>query len=222
MHRPNKRLWTMACPVPSVARVPLMSRPLAEQASVNPRGPRVRRSASVTSTRRSGCSSCHLRHLRHRARRVLHDRGVSGLRQDHLAAHSRLVRSCYLRHHRDRHAELATPGENWMIFQGEFYLPVDDGVGHVYGLKMRRLPAATIREVVGHYLVRTGLTRFADLLSASALGRHAPTGVDRARVRQRPGNPAMDEPFSGNSTPRTNPAAGGVAGSGKSTRRAIR
>ena len=31
-----------------------------------------------------------------------------------------------------------------------------------YGLRMRRVPAAVIKEVVGHYLERTGLTRFAD------------------------------------------------------------
>src|SRR5262249_43137602 len=30
-----------------------------------------------------------------------------------------------------------------------------------YGLKMRRAPPAAIKDVVGHYLARTGLTRFA-------------------------------------------------------------
>ena len=62
--------------------------------------------------------------------------------------------------------EIETPNSqrpvNSMIFQGDSIFPwmtVWDNAA--YGLKMRRAPASTIKEVVGHYLARTGLTRFA-------------------------------------------------------------
>ena len=62
--------------------------------------------------------------------------------------------------------EIETPHSqrpvNSMIFQGDSIFPwmtVWDNAA--YGLKMRRVPASTIKEVVGHYLARTGLTRFA-------------------------------------------------------------
>src|SRR5215813_60761 len=62
--------------------------------------------------------------------------------------------------------EIETPNSqrpvNSMIFQGVSIFPwmtVWDNAA--YGLKMRQVPAATIRDVVGNYLARTGLTRFA-------------------------------------------------------------
>src|SRR4051794_37644416 len=61
--------------------------------------------------------------------------------------------------------EIETPDSqrpvNSMIFQGDSIFPwmtVWDNAA--YGLKMRGVPSATIKEVVGHYLARTGLTRF--------------------------------------------------------------
>src|SRR3981081_3560224 len=54
------------------------------------------------------------------------------------------------------------PG-NPMIFQGDSIFPwMTVWNNAAYGLKMRRVPAGTIKEIVGHYLARTGLTRFAD------------------------------------------------------------
>jgi NitT/TauT family transport system ATP-binding protein len=62
--------------------------------------------------------------------------------------------------------EIETPHSqrpvNSMIFQGDSIFPwmtVWDNAA--YGLKMRRVPSSTVKEVVGHYLARTGLTRFA-------------------------------------------------------------
>src|ERR1044071_9013160 len=57
--------------------------------------------------------------------------------------------------------EIETPSSqrpvNSMIFQGDSIFPwmtVWDNAA--YGLKMRRAPSSTIKEVVGHYLARTG------------------------------------------------------------------
>ena len=50
-----------------------------------------------------------------------------------------------------------------VVFQGDSIFPwmtVWDNAA--YGLRMRNAPKSEIREVVGHYLARTGLTRFAD------------------------------------------------------------
>src|SRR3979409_438060 len=62
--------------------------------------------------------------------------------------------------------EIETPNSqrpvNSMIFQGDSIFPwmtVWDNAA--YGLRMRHVPAATVKDVVGHYLARTGLTRFA-------------------------------------------------------------
>ena len=79
--------------------------------------------------------------------------------------------------------EIETPHSqrpvNSMIFQGDSIFPwmtVWDNAA--YGLKMRRVPAATIKEVVGHYLARTGLT----LDQLTAVKPACPTGADIAQA----------------------------------------
>ncbi|MBX9760754.1 MAG: ABC transporter ATP-binding protein [Beijerinckiaceae bacterium] len=86
---------------------------------------------------------------------------------------------------------------NSMIFQGDSLFPwmtVWDNAA--YGLAMRRLPKSEIKDRVGHYINRTGLSRFTDLYP------HQLSGGMRQRVsiaRAFANDPdilLMDEPFS--------------------------
>jgi len=86
---------------------------------------------------------------------------------------------------------------NSMVFQGESIFPwmtVWDNAA--YGLKMRGAPNAEIREVVGHYLDKTGLSKFANSYP------HQLSGGMKQRVslaRAFANDPdilLMDEPFS--------------------------
>jgi NitT/TauT family transport system ATP-binding protein len=106
-----------------------------------------------------------------------------------------------LEEHTSGTLEIAAPAKgrpgNSMVFQGDSLFPwMTVWENAAYGLTMRGLPKSQIKDTVGHYLQRTGLSRFGDSYP------HQLSGGMRQRVsiaRAFANDPdilLMDEPFS--------------------------
>jgi NitT/TauT family transport system ATP-binding protein len=97
--------------------------------------------------------------------------------------------------------EIDTPNSerpvNSMVFQGDSIFPwMTVRQNASYGLRMRRVRPAIIKEVVDHYLDRTGLTRFADYYPYQLSGgMKQRVSIARAFAND-PEILLMDEPFS--------------------------
>jgi NitT/TauT family transport system ATP-binding protein len=86
---------------------------------------------------------------------------------------------------------------NSMIFQGDSIFPwmtVWDNAA--YGLALRGIPKSQIRDVVGHYLDRTGLTRFANAYPHQLSGGMKQRVAIARAFANDPEILLMDEPFS--------------------------
>jgi NitT/TauT family transport system ATP-binding protein len=95
------------------------------------------------------------------------------------------------------HTDRPGKPENSMVFQGDSIFPWMTVWGNAaYGLKMRGVPAAEIRETVGHYLDKTGLTKFAKRYPHQLSGgMKQRVSIARAFAND-PEILLMDEPFS--------------------------
>src|SRR5436190_5072950 len=94
-------------------------------------------------------------------------------------------------------ADDPTKPTNAMVFQGDSIFPwMTVWNNAAYGLRMRGAPKAQIREVVGHYLDRTGLLPFADRYPHQLSGgMKQRVSIARAFATD-PEVLLMDEPFS--------------------------
>jgi NitT/TauT family transport system ATP-binding protein len=87
--------------------------------------------------------------------------------------------------------------ENAMVFQGESIFPwLTVRENAAYGLRMRGASTSHIDEVVGHYLDRTGLRRFADAYPHQLSGGMKQRVAIARAVACDPEVLFMDEPFS--------------------------
>jgi len=94
-----------------------------------------------------------------------------------------------------RHVDAQT---NAMVFQGDSIFPwMTVFENAAYGLRMRRRPDSEIRDIVSHYLERTGLTKFAHSYPHQLSGgMKQRVSIARAFAID-PEILLMDEPFSG-------------------------